>query len=253
MSVAQFYDTLAPWYHLIYDDWVASIERQSAVIDEIVRSNLGEAGRSILDVACGVGTQSLGLAGRGYEVTGSDLSTGAIARARFEAARRDLHIELSVADMRTAHTHHAREFDVVLCADNSLPHLLSDDEISGALKQFYWCTRPGGLNIISVRDYAALEQGGVQVKPYGVRRDGAVRYVLFQIWEWRGPLYDLSFYLVRDDLAGECRIDVGRSTYYAVPIAKLIQLMKGAGFVDVRRIDDMFFQPLLVGARPREG
>lgn len=253
MPVAQFYDTLAPWYHLVYEDWVASIDRQSAGIDEVVRSYLGDAQRSILDVACGVGTQSLGLAARGYEVTGSDISAGAIERARSEAASRNLRIEFSVADMRAAHTHHAREFDIVLCADNSLPHLLSDEDISGALKQFYLCTRAGGLNIISVRDYAALDQGGVQVKPYGVRRDGAVRYVLFQIWEWRGALYDLSFYFVRDELVGECRTEVARSTYYAVPIAKLIHLMEGAGFVDVRRIDDVFFQPLLVGVRPRGG
>ena len=89
--------------------------------------------------------------------------------------------------------HHAREFDVVLCADNSLPHLLSNEEISAALGQFFLCTRPGGLSIISIRDYATLERGGLQIKPYGVRYDGSVRYVLFQVWEWRDPRMRLEF------------------------------------------------------------
>jgi SAM-dependent methyltransferase len=206
----------------------------------------------VLDVACGVGTQSLGLAAQGYNVTGSDISPKAIERARSEAARRSLSIAFSVADMRAAHAHHAREFDVVLCADNSLPHLLSNEEISVALRQFFLCTRPGGLALISVRDYATLEHGGSQIKPYGVRHDGAVRYILFQIWEWRDTLYDLSFYFVRDEGAGECNTEVARSTYYAVSISELVHLMEQAGFVDVRRIDDAFFQPLIVGVRPSE-
>jgi len=251
MSITEFYDALAPWYHLIYEDWESSIERQGSALDSVIRSILDERHRSVLDVACGIGTQSLGLAARGYAVTGSDLSAKAIDRARSEAARRDLSISFSVADMRRAYAHHAREFDIVLCADNSLPHLLSDEEISTALGQFLLCTKPGGLVILSVRDYATLERGGTQIKPYGVRYDGAVRYVLFQVWDWRGSWYDLSFYVVRDDGGTtECHIDVARSTYYAISISEIIHLMEKAGFIGVRRIHNVFFQPLIVGIRP---
>jgi SAM-dependent methyltransferase len=251
MSAAEFYDALAPFFHLIFEDWQSSIDRQGAALDSVICSFPGEPRRSVLDVACGIGTQSLGLAARGYEVTGSDISPGAVERARGEAFRRGLAIAFSVADMRAAHQHHGREFDVVLCADNSLPHLLSDEEIAAAFREFFLCTKPGGLTIVSVRDYDALERGGVQVKPYGVRYDGAARFVLFQVWEWRGPLYDLSFYVVRDDGGSECSTQVVRTTYYAVSIPALIRLMEAAGFVAVRRIDGVFFQPLLVGARPQ--
>jgi hypothetical protein len=40
-----------------------------------------------------------------------------------------------------------------------------------------------------------------------------------------------------------------RSTYYAVGIQKLITLMKQAGFEDVRRLDERFFQPVITGTR----
>ncbi|RLC12898.1 MAG: hypothetical protein DRI24_16775 [Deltaproteobacteria bacterium] len=43
---------------------------------------------SILDVSCGFGTQSLGLAKLGYQVTVSDISAKAIDRAREEAEMR---------------------------------------------------------------------------------------------------------------------------------------------------------------------
>ena len=250
MSATEFYDALAPFYHLIYENWESSIERQGAALDSVIRKIGHQPLRSVLDVACGIGTQSLGLAAHGYQVTGSDISAKAIERARSESAQRSLSVDFTVADMRVAHLHHAREFDVVLCADNSLPHLLSDQEIRAALGEFLLCTRPGGLCIVSVRDYATLERGGVQVKPYGVRVEGSARYVLFQVWTWRDAVYDVSFYIVHDVGGSECHTIVVHSTYYAISIADIIRLMESAGFANVQRIDNNFFQPLVVGVRP---
>jgi SAM-dependent methyltransferase len=250
MSVRDFYDALAPHYHLAFEDWNASIARQAAVLHSVIRALLGEGRHTVLDVACGIGTQSLGLAALGYRVTGSDLSPAAVERARSEARARGLEADFSVGDMRAAYEHHGRrEFDVVLCADNSLPHLLSDDEIAAALDGFLKCTRPGGLGIVSLRDYALGERGVPQVKPYGLHRDGDRRRVLLQVWEWRGALYDVSLYAIDDD-GGACRASVGRTTYYAIPVAEVAALMERAGFVKVRRIDGKFFQPLVVGVRP---
>jgi hypothetical protein len=139
---------------------------------------------------------------------------------------------------------------VVLYADNSLPHLLTDGEILQALEQFFACVNPGGLCIISVRDYAAVEHGGVQFKPYGVRVEGDERYALFQVWEWHGSLYNVHFYIVRDDGAENCETHVVRSTYYAVSIVDVMAMMARAGFAKVHRLDDVFFQSVLVGVRP---
>ncbi|WP_309246574.1 class I SAM-dependent methyltransferase [Ramlibacter montanisoli] len=44
----------------------------------------------MLDAACGIGTQVLGLAEKGYELTASDLSPGALERLRQELHRRGL-------------------------------------------------------------------------------------------------------------------------------------------------------------------
>src|SRR5690348_1504906 len=122
-----FYDRLAPLYHLIFPDWDGSIERQADQLGGIIRGRWGAGVRSILDVACGIGTQSLGLAMRGFDVTASDLSARAIERARAEAQRRGLTIAFSVADMRSIHEHHSRAFDVVIACDNAIPHLLNDE------------------------------------------------------------------------------------------------------------------------------
>ena len=147
-----FYDDLAPFYHLIYPDWEKSIARQGGQLDIAIRELCGDA-KIVLDVSCGIGTQVLGLTQAGYKVTGSDLSTRGIERARIEASNRDLKISYSVADMREAFDHHDAQYDVVIACDNSVPHLLSDNDILTAFKQIYQCIRPGGGCIITVRDY----------------------------------------------------------------------------------------------------
>jgi SAM-dependent methyltransferase len=247
MSDVEFYDGLAPLYHLVYENWEASIERQGKALDSIIRSCLGDTPKSILDVACGIGTQCLGLAALGHQVKGSDLSPAVVERARREALARGLPIAFTIADMRAPNNH--RQFDVVLCADNSLPHLLSDEEISGALGQFLAALKPGGLCLISLRDYAALERGGVQVRQHGVRSENGTRWILFQVWEWRGSIYDLHFYFVADGGQSSCVTQVFHSSYYAVSIEHLMRLMVSVGFEQVQRIDNVFFQPVIVARR----
>src|SRR5262245_10019472 len=74
MTPDAFYDQLAPFYHLIYPDWEASMMQQAAAVDSIMQEFWGAETTTILDVACGIGTQALGLAQLGYQVTAADLS-----------------------------------------------------------------------------------------------------------------------------------------------------------------------------------
>jgi SAM-dependent methyltransferase len=245
----QFYAGLAPLYHLIYPNWEQSVQRQARDLDSLIREQWGDGMRRVLDVSCGIGTQALGLAGLGYDVTASDLSAEEVERARLEAGRRNIKVAFSVADMRESFTHHARQFDVVISCDNSVPHLLTDDDVFKAFQQFPLCTRPGGGCIVSVRDYEKEDLSKQQVKLYGIREQEGVRWLLWQVWDPHGPTYDTTMYFVEDRGEPECRTQAFRSTYYAVGIPKLMDLMRAAGFGDVRRVDNRFFQPVITGTR----
>jgi SAM-dependent methyltransferase len=250
MTVERFYDRLAPFYHLIFPDWEASIQRQAAALDSIVREHWGAGPWRILDVACGIGTQALGLAGLGHAVTASDLSAAAVDRAREEAARRGLAIDFFVADMRALPAFFHERFDLVIACDNAVPHLLSDGDILQAFGQMFGRVRPGGGCLITVRDYDREERSGVQVKPYGIRAEGGTRYLVFQVWDFDGDYYDLAMYFVEDHGGPRCSAQVMRSRYYAVGTGKLLAILEQAGFRDVQRIDGRFYQPVLVGKRP---
>jgi len=73
--MAEFYDQLAPLYHLIFQDWDRSIARQAQQLTELIRNEWGLGIETALDVSCGIGTQAIGLAQRGFRVTESDLAS----------------------------------------------------------------------------------------------------------------------------------------------------------------------------------
>jgi SAM-dependent methyltransferase len=252
VSTVDFYDQMAPFYHLIFPHgFDASIERHGSALDGIIRDSFGPAADTVLDVSCGIGTQALGLAQLGYQVTASDLSPKAIARAKQEAARRNLSIDFSVADMREASTQHTQRFHVVLSADNSVPHLLTDEDILTAFQSFYRCSRIGGGCIITVRDYENEDVVNTNLFTYGLRSQDGVRSIVFQVRDPDGRFLDISMYFVEDNGLDTPKTHVMRGRYYAVTIPHLMQLLARAGFVDVVRDDSAYFQPVITGRRCR--
>lgn len=248
--MTDFYDQLTPFYHLIYGDWEAAVEQQATQLSTLIREVWGEQVTSILDVSCGIGTQAIGLAAKNYQVTASDLSAKEIERAKKEAQKRNLEIDFSVCDMREVYQHHQAEFDVVICCDNSIPHLLTDEDILQALRQMYACTRVGGGCLLTIRDYEREPKGKGIMKPYGIREQAGKRYMVFQVWDFEEEHYNLSFYFVEDDAgANIVNTHVMRSRYYALSPDRLMQLMKEAGFTAVKRLDKAFFQPVLIGTK----
>ena len=132
----EFYDDFSSYYHLIFNDWDASVTRHANIINQIIHNEWGPNHRSIVDVSRGIGTQAIGLAHLDYDVHASDLSQKAIERARLETSKRELNIIYSIADMRHCYSHHKRQFDILISCDNSVPHLLSDSEILIELMRF---------------------------------------------------------------------------------------------------------------------
>jgi SAM-dependent methyltransferase len=254
-SVCAFYDALAGSYHLIYADWHASMLRQAAALDRLIGAELGPGPHAILDCACGIGTQAIGLALRGHQVHATDLSPNAVARAEREAAARGASLSFDVADLRTLSSYVYGEFDVALACDNSLPHLLTDDDLHLAVTNMAARLRPGGLFLASTRDYDRL----VQERPRGegprVFDDLRGRTITFQIWDWAddGSTYQVQQFLLRQDGAA-WRTDHFSTRYRALLPADLVTALRHAGFAlsSIRwhePEESRFFQPVVTARK----
>jgi SAM-dependent methyltransferase len=256
--IADYYNQLAPYYKYMLQDWNASVTRQAAALDGVIREFFGAPAQRILDAACGIGTQSLGLAQLGYQVTASDISPAAIALAQAEAAQRGLQISFGIADMRQLLTSYDQPFDVVVACDNAVPHLLSDGDIRQAFDQFYQCTTASGGCIISVRDYANMERGSKKLQPRHAHKTSTGHLIVFDLWEFDGDYYDFTTYLIDDQGQPNANAQVIRGgRYYCVTLTKLEALLRDAGFRHVTILRERYYQPLLVGTknhsrRPRD-
>ena len=250
-SVARFYDQLAGDYHLIYADWNAGVVRQGASLDRVIRTRLGPGADAVLDCACGIGTQAIGLAMRGYDVVGADLSAMAVGRALAEAGERGVRLRGVVGDMRQL-PFKDQEFDVVVCADNSLPHLLTEADVRAALAAMRRVLRNGGLLVISTRPYDEILADRPAATPPGVSGAEGGRSVGFQLWKWHedGERYDLEHFLLREQgQEGDWDVRVRSATYWALRRRELAGFVADSGFSGVTWEEPAatgFFQPLLV-------
>ena len=245
-----FYNELSSYYHLIFQDWESSIDRQAVILNSVIKSEWNQKISSIVDVSCGIGTQSIGLAKLGYKVEASDLSMAEIERAKIDAAKNGLDIKFSVSDMRKVSSHYNKQFDLLISCDNSIPHFLTDEDISTAFNEFYKCLNPGGDCLITLRDYDKEKRDGIQIKPYDVKVHNGNKYIIVQTWEFHGDIYELNIYMTCDnEKQNTITTQVFQFKYYAVSTMKIIDLMKKANFSNVKIMKCDYYQPVIVGTK----
>ena len=201
----QFYDDLAHDYHLIFKDWEQWMINQGQILHQLISThhNFVESNPSdmhILDCAAGIGTQAIGLALQGYQVHATDISPDSIERAKKESMkflkRNQNRITFGIADFCNLQKNEylsqkKHAFDIVICCDNALPHLLTAGDIEKALKSMKSMLRNNGILILSVRDYALIREqkylpSGTPPKCYIRKNDNdkLYRQITFQNWEW---------------------------------------------------------------------
>jgi SAM-dependent methyltransferase len=248
--VGDFYDDLAGNYHLMFEDWEASMARQAAALGPILERACGPAESvRILDCACGIGTQALGLSKLGFRVTGSDVSPCAVERARQEASARGLNLALYVADILKLSDVPETNFDAVVCVDNALPHLSCDERLAEAAIQVRTKLRAGGVFVASIRDYDRLIEERPVVQGPSFFYDAGRRRIVFQLWDWMDERrYTFHLYITRDTRAG-WQTHHGVSTYRAVLRDELTRILDAAGFSKVQWLlpaESGFYQPIVL-------
>lgn len=251
-----FYDDLAEHYHLIFEDWSRSIELQASILGPLLEERLAAAPLHVLDCACGIGTQALGIAARGHSVTASDLSGEAVRRAERETRARNLEISFQVADMRNLSIHPAAAFDAVLAGDNSLPHLLSDDDLIQACESIRSRLKPGGILLATLRDYDSLLESRptVQGPVFYADQDQDQRRIVHQVWDWDGNEYDVHLYLSWK--SGSLWISKHyASRYRALRRPEISAVLFSTGFSQIEWLmpeTTSFYQPIVLARKDSE-
>jgi glycine/sarcosine N-methyltransferase len=197
MDTRTFYDELAGDYDTLHSDWRASVRTQGELLDALIRGELGDAPQRVLDCACGIGTQAIGIALHGHDVLATDLSPGAVRRAAAEATAMGAQLATGVADFTRLAEEVDGTFACVLACDNSVAHLHGDDELARFAAGVVAKLEPGGLALVSLRDYAPLVAERAAGHPVRVG-DGTIS---FQVWDWDddGRAYAMAQFTLRGE------------------------------------------------------
>ncbi|NUP66775.1 MAG: methyltransferase domain-containing protein [Nonomuraea sp.] len=179
------YRDLAADYHWIFPDRVvtppgalgATSPGSERLIEAVVAAL--PPGASLLDCACGIGTDAMALAGRGLRVSGSDGSAAMVEEAR----RRVPGVEFATCLWQDLPGPLPAPFDVVLCLGNSLVHTGSRAAMVAALRGMRRALTPDGTLIVDSRNWELLlrERPRIVTADAFLRRDG-VRSLCVYVW-----------------------------------------------------------------------
>jgi len=148
LQSTEFYDRLARAFDVM-TDWPARLAFEMPFIQRTLDQHHV---RSVLDTACGTGWHAIALAQKGYTTAGCDASRAMIERARANAAQAGVKVRFETADFQRLDLLSGK-FDAILCLGNSLPHLLSREELVAAFEQILGRLDHGGVVILHNLNY----------------------------------------------------------------------------------------------------
>lgn len=241
---------MATQYDKLFQDWQSTTREQAVILDKMFSECGFDRDAQILDCACGIGTQAIGLASLGYQVTASDISDGELAEAKDRAEKNAVQIRFEHADFCALSDTFQVQFDIVIAMDNALPHMLSSDALEKAISSIAAQTRPGGIIVASIRDYDSILAEKPSYSPPYIHKTEKGQRVSFQTWGWKDENYRLTQYIIDDEES--LRISKFECEYRATRREEFTRLFLANGCYDVVwkfPEETGFYQPIVVAKK----
>ena len=204
----------------------------------------------MLDCACGIGTQAIGLACLGYKIYASDISKLEIVEAKKRAEKANVKIQFVNSDFRCLSDEFSNKFDIIIAMDNALPHMLSSEDLGRAVKSISGQIKENGIFVGSIRDYDALLCDKPPYSPPYIHETEKGKRVSFQTWIWNGECYKLTQYIIDDEETLE--INKFECEYRATRREELTNLFIANGCKEVVWLfpeETGFYQPIIVARK----
>ena len=202
-------------------------------------------GVTVLDSACGTGMHAIALAQKGYAAVGADLSPRMVERARENARQAGVTVRFEAAGFgELAINFGQSRFDALLCLGNSLPHLLSEAELSRAMGDFAACLRPGGMLLIQNRNFDAVVKRRERWMEPQSFREGESEWLFLRFYDYdEDGLISFNIVNLRREGGQPWAQQVMTTRLRPLLQAETVRLLGKAGFHDIACYGDMSGAP----------
>ena len=224
-----------------YDEltWDVGYEKRADFLEKLFRRSRIPV-HTVLDLACGTGSMTWLLAGRGYELIAVDGSQEMLAAAREKNAPAEvpplfLHQSMPRLDLYGT-------VDAAICCLDSLNYLTRPADVQRTFQRLHLFIAPGGLLVFDINTVEKLAALDGQV----FLDETEDTYCVWRTEYRRGLCtYYVDLFRQQPDGAWERDLEVHRQRAYTVE--ELTDWLKAAGFGDIRAYGDM------VCRSPKEG
>ena len=223
-----------------YDEltWDVGYEKRADFLEKLFRRSRIPV-HTVLDLACGTGSMTWLLAGRGYELIAVDGSQEMLAAAREKNAPAEvpplfLHQSMPRLDLYGT-------VDAAVCCLDSLNYLTDPRDVQRTFRRLHLFVAPGGMLVFDVNTVAKLSALDGQV----FLDETEDTLCLWRTEYNRGLCsYYMDLFFRREDGAWDRQAELHRQRAYTVE--QLTGWLTEAGFGDIRVYGDMRLR------RPRE-
>ncbi|HJX01871.1 MAG TPA: class I SAM-dependent methyltransferase [Candidatus Humimicrobiaceae bacterium] len=221
------------WYESIFENYGKTYDNECFVqgtigeCDFIEKEINFDKSLKIIDIGCGTGRHSIELAKRGYKVTGIDLSSSLLERAKEKAKAENLHIDFQKHDARKLTFKNEFDLTIMIC-EGAFPLMETDEMNYEILKNAYNVLKSKGKIIFTTLNGLFPLFNSIEKFCAGATGEGNAEYRSnnFDLMTFR----DFSITTVKDD-SGNTKELKCNERYY-VP-SEITWLLKSLGFKNI--------------------
>jgi SAM-dependent methyltransferase len=226
-----------------FNNWKDRLAFEMPFIEKQIRGLQREPGDqlSILDAACGTGMHAIALAKKGHKISGADLFPEMIEIAQENANLAGVKVNFRAVGFGSL----SKEFDpcqfnALLCMGNSLPHLLSREDVVDALDDFNQCLRPGGILLIQNRNFDSIMQKKARWMEPQAFNEGNKEWLFQRFYDFEAD-GTIRFNIVTFSrtLGADWQISIDHTRLRPLLFEDLSALLHTSGFSSIEMFGDM--------------
>jgi ubiquinone/menaquinone biosynthesis C-methylase UbiE len=183
----------------------------------------------------------------GFDVVGIDSSKESIDLAQRMSAERGLTTQYLVGDMRNiSDLQFTQEFDLVICIGNTIAYMMTDVDLTMALREMYDSLVDSGIVLADNRNFQKILCNWERDRYvyHGIIEEAGNRYVVVNVRD-KGPGQDqMTFNFIKVPITGNSeQIESLSTVYRTLTKDELLGSLRKVGFNHIRIFGGWNLQP----------